>query len=892
MADLLSKYKKPSAGSSLLDKYKPAAKKPAKKRGGVGGFLGNVAGDVKDITYGAVPAAVETGRAAWDLVGMTGGSGSGSTERTEKLVKGVAENYKQTYGSWKGFKSALYNDPVFIWMDALTVLSGGATAAAKTGLVASKAGKTIQLAAGPKPVTKTLARGELRAQFQAATAKAANAEIRVRDKVIRQPGIAAAKIEGKRARRNDVNVRAQNQQYDVALRKLKRNPEKVATWLLARHDRSSLDAWLAQLDTVDTEVSSATRKIIRDAKVQSLFDRPTPRMLRVIEEGRPVGDAQQGLSGIADDVAEAARFRSARVAEGARFDPETGTFEGGPSIEDLKARGLDPIYMPDTSSKPVTAPYGGKSGGIGTPLATGNMKQNKASLQLSGQLILDPAVLNQSFLKAAKYAHYSDIHDRLLEHAVPVDALPPGWTFIRKKRSDRVDPKDRMRPDFDEWADSHLDDAGEWKSKESGLTTQDKIDAAWTKDGGYLAVPNGVAKALAGEFTRQGRVLYWINRYPMRVWRALVLGLRPAYLVNNALGNTLLYLMHSGKPEDLRQLAGAFKQFAHKGQHGQIDALLQKHFAGQVRGGFVATQMPEFSPTNRALKGLAAIPAAIPRLDRRWEQALRRAKVKAELKKHPALREHANRMGRETEFFKTIEKTLDDNPLIVEQVYDRVNDALGDYDSMSAFEKGTMRNLFPFYAWYKAIVGVSGKLAIEQPLKVNLVANLAKIAVENNLSAADLEREDVPSSILGLIPGGKDKDGRIRGFNTAPINPFGTVGQLAEFGEALLPGGRRAGPVVPGANPLLVDVIGYLTGTNLAGYSTPNVPGAGTIDSLPFSRLIGSAETQYGKDIPWVKPAPDGDTFNDRDLRDEVLRFLGVPYARVSPSAAKRVASR
>ena len=873
----------------------PTATTKKKKGNSVGGFISNLAGDVKEITYGAVPGLVHTvGSVTKDLeeagakIGPRRG-GDLDFDRTKAIGKGIADTYAKNYGSWSGFKSALYNDPLFIALDALTVLSGGTTAAAKTGVISSKAGKTLDLAAGPRPVTKTLARNELRAQFQAATAKAANREIRVGDQVIRPAGVAAAKIEGKRARRHDVNVRAQGQQFDVAVRKLKKRPEKVATFLLARYDRPSLDAYLAHLDTVDSEVAAATRDIIRNPKVQALFDKPSPRMVRVLEEARPLADKQKGLLGISDDVAEGARFRSARVAEGARKIDDS--FEGGPSIEELKARGLDPVYMPDTSSKPVMAPYGGKAGGIGEALPTGNMKKNEAALQLAGQLILDPAVLNQSFLKAAKYAHYSDIHDRLLEHASVVESLPEGWTFIRKKRTDRVDPKDKMRPDFDDWARAHLDDSGEWKTKESGLTTQDAVDAAWTEDGGYLAVPNGVAKALAGEFTRQAKFAYLMNKYPMRVWRWIVLGMRPAYLVNNAIGNTLLYLAHSGRPEDLRQLAGAFKQFAKKSEHGQIDALLQKHFAGQVRGGFVATQMPTFAPKNPVLKGAVAVGNAIPALDRRWEQALRRAKVKAELKRHPALREHANRMGRETEFFQQAEKILDDNPLVVEQVYDRVNDALGDYDSMAAWEKGSMRNLFPFYAWFKAIVGVSGKLTIEQPLKVNLIAQLAKIAVENNLTSADLEREDIPSSLLGFIPTGQDS-GRVRGFNTAPVNPFATVGQLGEFAEALLPGGERAGPVAPGLNPLLVDVIGYLTGKNLSGYTTPNVPGVGTLDALPPARLLGAAEAKYGFNIPGVKTAPDGDTFNDRDFWDEMLRFGGVPYARVSPSAAKRVASR
>jgi hypothetical protein len=63
----------------------------------------------------------------------------------------------------------------------------------------------------------------------------------------------------------------------------------------------------------------------------------------------------------------------------------------------------------------------------------------------------------------------------------------------------------------------------------------------------------------------------------------------------------------------------------------------------------------------------------------------------------------------------------------------------------------------------------------------------------------------------------------------------------------------------------------------------------GVLEALPQSRLLGSAQAQFGFKVPGVKTAPQGNTLNDRDFWDELLRQLGAPYARVSPSAAKRV---
>lgn len=64
--------------------------------------------------------------------------------RAEATVNALANDYGETYGSWKGFKNKLANDPLSPILDASTLLSGGAAAAGK----ASTVGK-IATAANP-----------------------------------------------------------------------------------------------------------------------------------------------------------------------------------------------------------------------------------------------------------------------------------------------------------------------------------------------------------------------------------------------------------------------------------------------------------------------------------------------------------------------------------------------------------------------------------------------------------------------------------------------------------------------------------------------------------------------------------------------------------------------
>ena len=102
--------------------------------------------------------------------------------------------------------------------------------------------------------------------------------------------------------------------------------------------------------------------------------------------------AVQKALGIPADVAEERRFLPARIAGGARFDAKAGEWVGGPSVAELKARGLDPVYMPDSSrSGKLFGEFESRGGGRGVPKAPGATKRNTGMLQLAGQLVLDPA---------------------------------------------------------------------------------------------------------------------------------------------------------------------------------------------------------------------------------------------------------------------------------------------------------------------------------------------------------------------------------------------------------------------------------------------------------------------------------------------------------------------
>lgn len=73
--------------------------------------------------------------------------------KDEAVLDAVAEHYKQAYGSEAGFKRALAKDPASVLADMATLITGGAGAATKTGLIGEKAAlKASQIAGYVDPI--------------------------------------------------------------------------------------------------------------------------------------------------------------------------------------------------------------------------------------------------------------------------------------------------------------------------------------------------------------------------------------------------------------------------------------------------------------------------------------------------------------------------------------------------------------------------------------------------------------------------------------------------------------------------------------------------------------------------------------------------------------------
>lgn len=926
---------------------RPIAKKDDDGKS-VGGFLGNLVSGAKNAVVGLGPGIYKVGSSIAEDYADAAQKGDFDFDRTKGVASGIKDQYVDTYGpAFKGdfgkTWDKVYDDPFGPVTDVITILAGGATGATKLGLKAPAAGGKITVASrSGKTAEKIAARSEIRATGQ----KAANAALTKLPGALDKTGATTVargadrlnewrigRIQSADLKHAAKTLEQSNIPYLRVLGKVKDADERVATWAIANMPlRKDFDAYVAHLKTLDTHQARATVAILERPKVQKAFDAPNQKMLDTLEKARRLGEEQVRALGIDPKTALERQYMHTQLARGGRFitekdakayqaiqdrmpdnpqvaatftgsgrlPTESGVF-GAPKVDDLRAEIVaagrpEPVYLPDMSQVRETGAdaFLGRGGGKGQPTKTGAQRQNQGILFMSGQLIMDPAVLNASWLKAVKFRHYNDVHDTLVENAdrfAKSETLPKGWEYVRAKRSDKISAKAQQAGDFEDWAKAHLNDDAEFLMKDNPFTTRHVGDDIATDGDFYLAVPTAYSRALRGEFTRASTFVRFMNAKPLRVWRAMVLGLRPAWLVNNIVGNTLMYIMGSNDLRAITSLMDSMKRLAPKHQWDDFDRILQKKFTVSESGTFIGTQFPHLRAKVLPARIAQGIVSFLPKIDKVWDQSLRRAMIRTELKKNPQIIARAKAMKLENrDFWKAAIDELDANPDLVKQIEGKVHDVLGNFENLSQFERTTVRSVIPFWAWYRAITAVTLKLPFDSPVRVNLLGRLGEIGVESYIEQYGINPDEVPDALRGFIAFGMDPDGRIRGLNSAGANPYATtidIGQMVaalSFGES-----GSAAKTLVALNPYYEGLIERIQGRDIQTGRPieSNVPGGvvgGTIvgvgESFPQWRVIQALRGQLYSS---------GDTYNDRDVVDESLRFGGVPYARVSPSRAREI---
>jgi len=592
-------------------------------------------------------------------------------------------------------------------------------------------------------------------------------------------------------------------------------------------------------------------------EVRQLALNPSKKMVKAEPVWRALSESgaellkERGALSEEAELSRPGRFKE-QVAEMTGKTPEEIQIHGNPYY-------VPHVTEPVKGSHPMNFQGGGRA----EPKLPGSTKANLGELFRSGKLDLHNDVLGPEFARRVKWLKFWGIHNGLKRGALRMswDELhamsgtgraPKGWGFLRASvpqtesgrllsRITRLERIQERRPSpeiADQLKDLYARHApyvlgekpdqfiGMEKQKipysirgegqhvmampdpldlqhsvvsEHGFTTQNIHDAAVDNQGRYFLVPDAISKAATGEFTRMSDFMYRFGRQPVRIWRSLLLGTRPAFLVNNLIGNTLMYLMKTGGKGAVRDLFSAIREM-----HGdrvamkllndpaltaeQRAALMSetyRRYPEQMTAGtFGSTQSPS---TEGLLRGYHSKAGRAFQTGTSWlphftsfvaEEVPRRGFIHNFIRNSPEFKTVYRSLPRDARKFENAERILHEGKtgvLYQKMISEQVDRSIGNYTHLSPFERNVMRTILPFYSWYRAILTTTMHLALDNPLRAQALFKLGQIGGEAAAGGMQL-----PSYLAGSIPLGGGPNQTKRLLYTQSLNPWATLGQLSQ----------------------------------------------------------------------------------------------------------------
>jgi Arc/MetJ-type ribon-helix-helix transcriptional regulator len=193
------------------------------------------------------------------------------------------------------------------------------------------------------------------------------------------------------------------------------------------------------------------------------------------------------------------------------------------------------------------------------------------------------------------------------------------------------------------------------------------------------------------------------------------------------------------------------------------------------------------------------------------------------------------------------EDVLERNPKLAERISEEVNAGLGDYFSMSDFERRAVRRVAPFYAWYKAITRITLMLPIDYPVRALALTQLGKLGAEMESETT----EGLPPWLAGSVGLGDEYT-----ISTQAANPLSTV---TSMGRGVLSDDWYAQQQRLGLlHPFLPALAGVLSQRSFD-------PAAKVVTGLPPWRL--------------ARP-PHRASYEGNDRLRELYSYLGIPVKK------------
>lgn len=457
------------------------------------------------------------------------------------------------------------------------------------------------------------------------------------------------------------------------------------------------------------------------------------------------------------------------------------------------------------------------------------------------------------------------------------------------------------------------------KSAEESATVLANADDASR----LVMVPRKYYERLVGDLQQAGKWEKLLIDRPLDFFRTIVLFTRPAYYVNNIVGQHFLLAMRDpaflptyiryvtarnldtgrrlfGLATDPASTSQAWKAFFEK--HGKV---LHGASAGQVETSGLSAHTARMAMSGhrgaQMWAGLLRSPRTANEIGSILSDDIPR-EVRAVRLMQPHVKA-AREAGEAGDDATIAMRLLDNDPVLKERILEQTLFDLVDYRSLSPFEKRVMRKIVPFYGWMRGITAWTLELGYNHPEQ--LLAMSAVSTVGQDVANAGFN-DRVPEWMQGSMLVGAEKDGMQRAITTQGLNPMSTLADMSliakgAFGDQpiqTLSGGATMGSL----NPYLQSLAAGLNGGKELG--TPYkmlMPGQvyTADDNKQWPGFIGSAVGGFLASTPenrlWVQHkmasqnpggivSPSG--VYQSPWSDYFMSFMGYPVRNINMAKA------
>lgn len=539
----------------------------------------------------------------------------------------------------------------------------------------------------------------------------------------------------------------------------------------------------------------------------------------------------------------------------------------------LDAAGIEqPTHILDSArAHGIRSRFSSKPSGFAAPAQ--GVKGSRLVLASKGLINPHENALGRDFATYRDQAAAQLLHDELVKHAALIphgEVIPHGWTELKLNRGQASAPYT-------------VRSAGALGHELTDRSLMDRLRASGhlselpgTPEGaGRLVVPHQVQRLLEDESKSYLSRAAAIRRVPLNAWKALVLGLRPAFFGNITIGNSILGMlqMAPGRWGFASWLNQVLPGFEHTLGPKLTEETMRSVLPEQVTGTFGESLRSHTLATTKAGRVAHKLSAGVMPATISWENLLRRAMAEGWARSTPEVQKILERNGGDVNA--ALREVAKSHPQIIDGISRRVDNALGNYRTYNRFER-SIKNVVPFYGWNRHVTMSLARLASERPQVLDAllqVGDTGKARADRIVGSLPAYlNESIPVHLPGVL-GGETGAGIQTVLDPRSWNPLSTITDEGRIVASPFTHAGAAGDAFPLA-PDLQAAIEQLTGESML--TGAPIKGNAFADELRNLVPQESIFTRKRK----------ATSVNQNSRYAQLLRLLGLPVENVNVPAA------